>query len=482
MRLFDPPVLTAAFPELMLAGLAMALLLLGGSSKKGNYRRISRLGVCALIAVAVLIFKFPHDGRTTFGGMFITDAFAAYMKLLVVAGASVSLMMATKYLEREKIAVVEYPVLILFSTLGMMLMISANDLISLYMSLELQALPLYVLASIQRDSLRSTEAGLKYFILGALSSGLLLYGASLIYGFTGVTGFGQIAEALHAQPAGSIGVTTGIVLMIAGLAFKISAVPFHMWAPDVYEGAPAPVTAFFAIVPKVAAIALITRVFMGPFGDLAEVWRQVIVAVSVASMALGAVAAVVQANIKRLLAYSSIGHIGYTLIGLAAANKAGIQGIVIYITLYMLMNIGVFCIVLVMKREDRMVENISDLSGLAKQQPLLALAMSLLLFSMAGIPPLAGFFGKLFILQSAVSAGLYALAVIGVLTSVVAAYYYLRIIKIMYFDEARTPIDRAEDAGLHLILAAASLAVTLFIAFPAPLLGAAEAAALSLTK
>jgi NADH-quinone oxidoreductase subunit N len=488
MRPFEAPSLMAAFPELVLAGFSMILLVLGVIGKKSRYRLIALLGVLMLVAVGVLVAKFRHDTGTAFGGMFISDGFSTYMKMLVVTGSAAALMMSTKYMEREKINIAEYPVLILISTLGMMLMISANDLISFYMSLELQSLPLYVLASIQRDSLRSTEAGLKYFVLGALSSGMLLYGASLIYGFTGATGFAQIASALHEHHAVSPGVVTGMVLMMSAMAFKISAVPFHMWAPDVYEGAPTPVTAFFAIAPKVAAIALMTRVLMGPFGDMVEQWRQVIVVISMASMALGAIAAVTQTNIKRLLAYSSIGHMGYALIGLAAANKSGIQGIVVYITIYMVMSIGVFCIVLMMKHKDKMVENISDLSGLAKQQPMLALAMAIMMFSMAGIPPLAGFFGKLFVFQSAVNAGLYTLAVVGVLTSVIAAYYYLRIIKVMYFEEAETNsfgsagIDKAEDTGLNLILQAASLAVVFFIALPAPLLNSAEAAAQSLMK
>ncbi|MBI3440429.1 MAG: NADH-quinone oxidoreductase subunit NuoN [Proteobacteria bacterium] len=482
MRPFEAPALMISFPELILAVLAMILLMLAVVGQKENYRLISRLGVFALIVIATLLFKSNPETGTSFGGMFITDSFAIYMKMLVAIGSAVSLMMAGKSLEREKIDRVEYPVLILFSTLGMMLMISANDLISLYVSLELQSFPLYVLAAIQRDSTRSTEAGLKYFVLGSLSSGLLLYGASLIYGFTGATGFEPIAQALHGQTAVSLGIVTGMVLMICGMAFKVSAVPFHMWAPDVYEGAPAPVTAFFAIAPKVAAIALLARVLMGPFGDMIGLWQQVIIAISIASMVLGGVAAVTQTNIKRLLAYSSIGHMGYALIGLAAANRVGIQGIVIYMTLYMLMSIGVFCLVLMMKRRDKVVEGISDLSGLAKQQPMLALAMSIMMFSMAGIPPLAGFFGKLFIFQAAVSAGLYTLAVTGVLTSVVAAYYYLRIIKVMYFEDAAAGIDKSEDTGLNLILIAASLAVVLFIVLPAPILNGAAEAALSLVQ
>ena len=483
MMSFENNDLLVALPELKLAAMALILLLLGVAMKKEHYRLIAGLSVFTLLVVAGLIVYCGGETATAFSGMFVSDHFSSYMKLLVVLGSAVSLLMATQYLEREKINRIEYPILVLFATLGMMLMISANNLISLYVGLELQSLPLYVLAAIQRDSVRSTEAGLKYFVLGALSSGLLLYGASLIYGFSGATDFPLIAEALHGHQTVSLGVVTGMVLLLAGLAFKISAVPFHMWAPDVYEGAPTPVTAFFAIAPKVAAIALLTRVLMGPFGDMVEQWRQVVVVISIASMALGGVAAVVQTNIKRLLAYSSIGHMGYALVGLAAASTAGVQAVVIYMTIYAVMSAGAFCIVLMMKQKGKMVENISDLSGLAKEQPLLALAMSILMFSMAGIPPLAGFFGKLFIFQSAVAAGLYTLAVVGVLTSVVAAYYYIRIIKVMYFEESKeNGLDRAEDCGLNLILLAVSVVVVFFIILPAPVLNSAQAAAQSLIR
>lgn len=482
MTPFEPQDLITAQPEIKLAAAALILLLLGVITKKEYYRQIASLSIVALLVVAALIV-FGAGGGVAFNGLFISDSFSSYMKLLVVMGSAVSLLMATQYLEREKINRIEYPILILFATLGMMLMISANNLISLYVGLELQSLPLYVLAAIQRDSIRSTEAGLKYFVLGALSSGLLLYGSSLIYGFSGATGFPQIAEALHAQQAVSLGVITGMVLLLAGLAFKISAVPFHMWAPDVYEGAPTPVTAFFAIAPKVAAIALLTRVLMGPFGDMVEQWRQVIVVISILSMALGGVAAVVQTNIKRLLAYSSIGHMGYALVGLAAASNAGVQAVVIYMSIYAVMSAGAFCIVLMMKKNGKMVEKISDLSGLGKQQPLLALAMSIMMFSMAGIPPLAGFFGKLFVFQAAVAAGLYTLAVVGVLTSVIAAYYYIRIIKVMYFEESdAVGFDPAADRMLNVILTAICVAIVFFLVLPGPVLNSAQAAAAALIK
>lgn len=481
MRPFEAPQLMPAFPEIFLAIVALFLLILGVSRKEEESMTVSNFSLFGLLAVTAVMCRFCNEGFTTFGGMYVTDSFAIYMKVLVLLGSAVTIFMSARYAERQRIARFEYPVLVLFSTLGMMLMISANDLISLYMALELQSLPLYVLAAIQRDSVKSTEAGLKYFVLGALSSGMLLYGASLIYGFTGATNFDAIAAALKMQETVPLGVTTGMVLLLSGLAFKIAAVPFHMWTPDVYEGAPTSVTAFFAIVPKMAALALIVRVFMGPFEPLLDQWRQVVVLLAVASMALGAVAAIAQHNIKRMLAYSSIGHMGYALVGLAAANEAGVKAIAIYAALYMLASIGTFAIVLMMKQKDRMVENIRDLAGLASRQPMIALSMAIMMFSMAGIPPLAGFFGKLFVFQAAVDAGLYKLAVFGVIASVVSAYYYLRIIKVMYFDAAADEgLDPADDKRLNAVLILSSGGVLLFIALPAPLLGAAGAAAAAL--
>ena len=481
MKPFVAPELIPAFPEIFLAFLAMILLILGVSRKGEDYKTVSNFSLFTLIAVAAVLCRFCDEKMVAFSGMFTIDNFAAYMKFLVLVGAAVSIFMATKYAERERIMRFEYPVLILFSTLGMMLMISASDLIALYMAIELQSLPLYVLAALKRDTVKSTEAGVKYFILGALSSGMLLYGASLIYGYTGTTNFTLITHALSQDGAASFGVIVGMVMLISGLAFKISAVPFHMWAPDVYEGAPTSVTAFFAIAPKIAALALIVRVFMGPFAEMAEQWQQVIIFIAAASMALGAIAAIAQRNIKRMLAYSSIGHMGYALVGLAAASSVGVNAILIYSAIYMFTAIGTFAVVLMMKQKDRMVENISDLAGLARSHPLLAAAMAVMMFSMAGIPPLAGFFGKLFVFQAAIDAGLYELAIFGVITSVIGAYYYLRIIKIMYFDE--TPddlLDPAEDRGLNFVLAGSSIAVIGFILVPAPLISAAAVATQSL--
>jgi NADH-quinone oxidoreductase subunit N len=372
----------------------------------------------------------------------------------------------------------------LFATVGMMMMVSANDLISLYIGLELQSLSLYVIAAFRRDTLRSTESGLKYFVLGALSSGMLLYGSSLVYGFAGTTNFNTLAEILQqaaqAGQAPSIGLIVGVVFVIAGLAFKVGGVPFHMWTPDVYEGAPTPVTAFFASAPKIAAMALFVRVLMGPFADLVDQWQQVVVAISLLSMVLGALAAISQTNIKRLMAYSSIGHVGYALIGLAAGTEAGVRGLAVYMAIYLFMNLGTFAVILCMRQKDRMVENIDDLRGLSRTHPLMALAMGIFMFSMAGIPPLAGFFSKLYVFLAAIEAGLYTLAVVGVLSSVVGAFYYLRIVKLMYFDEPAESFDQPFGREMSLIMGAAGAITLLFFVFPSPIVAGAEAAAASL--
>ncbi|HEX9702666.1 MAG TPA: NADH-quinone oxidoreductase subunit NuoN, partial [Rhodospirillales bacterium] len=365
-------------------------------------------------------------------------------------------------------------------TLGMMMMLSANDLIALYLGLELQSLSLYVIAAFQRDSLRSTEAGLKYFVLGALSSGMLLYGCSLIYGYTGTTEFPMIAKVVSSSGQAPIGLVIGLVFLISGLAFKVSAVPFHMWTPDVYEGAPTPVTAFFSVAPKIAALALFIRVMVGPFGGLLPEWQQIVVFVSIASMVLGAFAAINQTNIKRLMAYSSIGHVGYALIGLAVGNQAGIRGMLIYLAIYLFMNLGTFGCILCMRRGDRMVEGINDLAGLGKSHPMLGLAVAVFMFSMAGIPPLAGFFGKLYIFLAAVEAKLYTLAVLGVLSSVIAAFYYLRIVQLVYFSDPEEVLDRPVSRDLGLVIAGTALVIVLFFAYPTPILTGAAAAAASL--
>jgi len=468
--------IASVIPELFLACAGMSLLLYGVFRGDAAYKAVSWLTVVAFVVAASLVFL--GEGRSTpFGGQFVTDEFARFMKCLVLVGSGLSVLMALSYNRREDMARCEYPVLILFATLGMFMMVSANDLISLYIGLELQSLSLYVLAAFRRDSVRSSEAGLKYFVLGALSSGMLLYGASLIYGFSGTTSFDSIQAVIVHSGSPSIGLIVGLIFLIAGLAFKVSAVPFHMWTPDVYEGAPTPVTAFFALAPKVAAVALFIRVMTEPFGAMIAEWQQVIVLISVASMVLGAVAAIWQTNIKRLLAYSSIGHIGYALIGLAAGSEEGVRGILIYMAIYLAMNIGTFCCVLSMRKGTAMVENISDLAGLSRHQPLVALALALLMFSMAGIPPLAGFFGKLYIFLAAVDSGLIVLAIIGVLASVIGAFYYLRIIKVMYFDDPVDELERPVSIELKIILTLSSGFVLLFFLAPGPIVQSASAAA-----
>ena len=476
------PNLIPALPEMFLAVVGMGLLLYGAVQGDRSTREVAWLVVLALAATLLLELALGTARVVTFAGMFVTDGFAIFMKVLVLGASLLAIVMSLDYFSHERAERVEYPLLILFATLGMLMMISANDLISLYLGIELQSLSLYVLAAIRRDSSRSSEAGLKYFVLGALSSGLLLYGSSLVYGLTGVTGFDALAGRLTAaggEPL-SIGLVVGLVFIAAGLAFKVSAVPFHMWTPDVYEGAPTPITALFAAAPKLAAIALLLRVMTGPFGELVAQWQQIIIAISVASMVLGAFAAINQRNIKRLMAYSAIGHVGYALVGLAAGGEAGVQAVLIYIAIYAVMVIGTFGCILCMRRQDRMVEGIDDLAGLGRSHPMLALAFTIFMFSMAGIPPFAGFFGKLYVFLAAIDAELYTLAVIGVLSSVVGAFYYLRIVKIIYFDEAEETLHRPIGRELRWVIAGAGIFVAFFFAVPNPLLSAAASASASL--
>jgi NADH-quinone oxidoreductase subunit N len=474
-------ILTPAFPEIWLALSGLALLMIGVFSGDRASRLLGWLAILALVVDAVLIVAVTTpEAATSFQGLFIVDRFAAFMKLAVLAGTALTLVISPDYNAREGMGRFEYPVLILFATLGMLLMISANDLISLYLGLELQSLSLYILAAFQRDSVRSTEAGLKYFVLGALSSGLYLYGASLIYGFAGTTRFAGLAVFFaHGAPA-ELGILVGISFVAAALAFKVSAAPFHMWTPDVYEGAPTTVTAFFATAAKIAAVALFVRVLVGPFGPLVAQWRQIIVFIAIVSMALGAYAAINQRNVKRLMAYSSIANIGYILVGLAAGNRAGVESVLIYTAIYVAMVIGAFACILCMRIDGRAVERIEDLAGLGRTQPLLALAMAIFMFSLAGIPPLAGFFGKLYVFLAAIEAQLYALAVVGVLLSVVGSYYYVRIVKIMYFDEPTGQFDRPIGRAMTAVLAVTSLFTLLFFAFPAPLADGARLAAATL--
>jgi NADH-quinone oxidoreductase subunit N len=469
--------LDVALPELILAGGALVLLMLGVATRRERGELILWLAIILLVLAG--IFVASGEGTTTlFHKSFIVDPFARTMKLLTLAGAAVALLMSVDYWRGAGGVRFEFPVLVLLATTGMLMMISANDLIALYVGLELQSLALYVVAAFQRDSARSSEAGLKYFVLGALSSGMLLYGASLVYGFTGSTGFDDIALAV--QPSGAnIGLIFGLVFLMAGFAFKISAVPFHMWTPDVYEGAPTPVTAFFAAAPKLAAMALTVRVLITAFPAVTLEWRQIVVFLAIASMALGSFAAIGQTNIKRLMAYSSIGHMGYALVGLAAGTTEGVQGVIIYLAIYLAMTLGTFACILAMRRDGRMVEDIDQLSGLSSTSPLMAFLLAMLLFSLAGVPPLAGFFAKFYVFLAAIHAGLYALAVIGVLLSVVGAYYYLRIVKIMYFD---APAERFEpmDTPLAAVLGVTGLFILLYFIYPAPLVAFAGAAATSL--
>jgi len=472
--------ITAVLPELFLACAGMILLMLGVFQGNKGTRLVLSLTVACFFLAFIIVAVSIGRSELALGGLFIADAFGDFMKLLVLGGSAVTLIMAQRYIEREEMARFEFPVLVLFATLGMLLMISANDMMALYLGLELQSLSLYVVAAFRRDHLRSSEAGLKYFVLGALSSGMLLYGMSLIYGFAGTTSFEGLAAQFAVDSDVSLGLVIGIVFLAAGLAFKVSAVPFHMWTPDVYEGAPTPVTAFFATAPKVAAMALIVRVMIGPFGDLVDQWQQIIWFISVASMILGALAAISQTNIKRLMAYSSIGHIGYALIGLAAGTEQGVNGILLYLTIYIVMNLGTFAVILCMRQKEVMVERIEDLKGLSKTNPAMALALAIFMFSMAGIPPLVGFFGKFYIFLAAIQVELYALAVIGVLSSVIGAYYYVRIVKLMYFDDPIEAFDRPIGREMSVILAGTSLLIILLTVGIAPLLDGTAVAAASL--
>jgi NADH-quinone oxidoreductase subunit N len=476
--------LVAALPELFLAISGLGLLMLGVFLGERSFRPVAWAAVAALVVtfllVVLVVSQEYGDGYIlAFGRMMRIDAFGVFMKSLVLIGSMTALVLSLDYFEREGVARFEFPVLVVFATVGMLIMVSANDLLTLYIGLELQSLSLYVIAAIRRDNTKSTEAGLKYFVLGALSSGMLLYGASLIYGFAGTTGFDGIAQVFGAQREPAVGVIFGLVFVISGLAFKVSAVPFHMWTPDVYEGAPTPVTAFFAAAPKVAAMSLFIRVMVGPFGDMVAAWQQVLWGISVASMILGSLAAIWQTSFKRLLAYSSIGHMGYALIGLTTGTEAGITGILVYMAIYVVMSLGTFACVIAMRQRGVAVETIADLSGLARTRPGMALALAIFMFSMAGIPPLAGFFGKLYIFLAAIEAQLYWLAVIGVLTSVIGAYYYLRVIKVMYFDQPTVTIDPM-SRSVATVAGIATVMILLFFVVPAQVVTWAAGAAAAL--
>jgi NADH-quinone oxidoreductase subunit N len=469
------------WPELLLAVGAMAILMYGAfrpdTDDEGEIA--GWMALALIVGAGMMVTQLGSQPTSLFDRMFLIDPFTRFMKLLVLAGSGIALLLALDDLRDHKILRFEFPVLILLATVGMMMMVSAGDLIALYIGLELQSLALYVVAAYRRDDLRSSEAGLKYFVLGALSSGMLLYGASLLYGFTGSTSFEVIASVARGQGAGqNLGLIFGLVFVLVGIAFKISAVPFHMWTPDVYQGAPTPVAAFFSAAPKIAAMALLIRLTLGAFGGLALQWQQIVVFLSIASMVLGAFAAIGQTNIKRLMAYSSIANIGFALVGLAAGTVEGTQGVLVYLGVYLAMTLGAFACIVAMRRKDGPVEDIGELSGLAQTNLPMAFALAMLMFSLAGIPPLAGFWGKFYAFLPAIKAGggLVYLAIIGVVASVVGAYYYLRIVKIMFFDE---PKERFLDVRFKtgLVIAASTAVVLGLVVAPGLLVDAAEAAA-----
>ena len=455
-------------PEVFIS-LSIMFLLILGVFKKNSSKLIQNISLIVLLITAVIIFNetMGIDEKILFNGSVIIDYLSSFMKIITLLAAFLVLVISSNYLRSLKIFKIEYSILILSSVLGMMIMISSNDLIVFYMGLELQSLALYVLATFNRDEIKSSEAGLKYFVLSALSSGLLLYGCSLIYGFTGSTNFNVISSQLNSN---EYALTFGIVFILVGLAFKISAVPFHMWAPDVYEGSPTSVTLFFTMVPKIAALTIFIRFLYVPFLNLIDQWQMILIFLSLASMIFGAVAAIGQTNLKRLVAYSSISHVGYALAGLATGSNEGIQSSVIYITIYILMNLGLFSCLLMMKRNNVYYEQIEDLSGLSKNHPLLSLSLLIILFSLAGIPPLAGFFAKFYIFKSVLEQSMFFLAIVGLLSTVVAAFYYLRLIKIMYFDKEKEKYDTDHGLWLKFSLGTSTLLILLYFIFPSQLI------------
>ena len=460
--------LELVLPEIFISLSVMFLLILG-VFKKNSFKLIQNISLIVLLVTAVITFNetLGIDETILFNGSVVIDYLSSLMKIVTLLSAFLVLVISSNYLRSLKIFKIEYSILILSSVLGMMIMISSNDLIVFYMGLELQSLALYVLATFNRDEIKSSEAGLKYFVLSALSSGLLLYGCSLIYGFTGSTNFNVIASQLNSN---EYALTFGIVFILVGLAFKISAVPFHMWAPDVYEGSPTSVTLFFTMVPKIAALTVFIRFLYVPFLNLIDQWQMILIFLSIASMVFGAVAAIGQTNLKRLVAYSSISHVGYALAGLATGSNEGIQSSVIYITIYVIMNLGLFSCLLMMKRNNVYFEQIDDLSGLSKNHPLLSLSLLIILFSLAGIPPLAGFFAKFYIFKSVLEQSMFFLAIVGLLSTVVAAFYYLRLIKIMYFDKEKEKYDTDHGLWLKFSLGASTLLILIYFVFPSQLI------------
>jgi NADH-quinone oxidoreductase subunit N len=471
----------AIAPEIVLSLFAMAGLLAGAYGGKDRLAStMVWVTTAVLLAVALWIGFFGQGTNAVFHGMFLDDAFSRFSKVVILVSAAAVLIMSESYMERRNLLRFEYPLLIALASVGMMVMVSAGDLLALYMGLELQSLALYVVAALRRDSAKSTEAGLKYFVLGALSSGLLLYGASLVYGYSGTTLFAGIAEA--SADGAPLGMLIGLVFVITGLAFKVSAVPFHMWTPDVYEGSPTPVTAFFATAPKVAAMGLFARVVHDAFGGITSDWQQILALLSVLSMFLGSIAAIGQTDIKRLMAYSSIAHMGYAIMGLASGTDFGVQAMLVYITIYVAMNVGTFAFILSMERDGQQVTEISSLAMLSKVSPGRALAMLILLFSLAGVPPLAGFFGKYYVLRAAVDADMAWLAVAGVVASVIGLFYYLRIVFLMYFGDEEGGLDAGCPPVLKLFLIGSAAAMVLGIINLFGIEALAEAAAMTLVN
>ncbi len=455
------------FPEIFIS-LSLMVLLVIGVFKKNSSGLIYFLSIITLLISLGIIFNLPHEQNTyLFDNSYKIDSLSTFMKIITIVSGIFVLISSYNYTKLEKISNIEYSVLILCSILGMLVMIGSYDLIVFYIGLELQSLSLYVLAAFNRNKINSSEAGLKYFVLSALSSGLLLYGCSLIYGFTGSTNFNIISENIFSSSTGNV---FGLVFILVGLAFKISAVPFHMWAPDVYEGSPTSVTLFFAVVPKIAALTVFIRFLYVPFVDLIDQWQTIIIFLSIASMLFGAIAAIGQKNLKRLIAYSSIGHMGYALAGLAVGTNSGIQNSIIYICIYIIMNLGVFCCLFVMKRGDKFYDDLDDLSGLSKNHPIVSFSLLILLFSLAGIPPMAGFFAKFYIFISVIEESMYFLAIIGLLSTVISAFYYLKIIKIIYFDKPKAKYDEIKYIGLKLSLAISTMFVLLYFVYPGALI------------
>ena len=458
--------LNLAYPELFIS-LSIMFLLMLGVFKKNSSTLIYNLSIISLFGTLVLIFNHPLETNISlFNNSYKIDYLSSFMKSLTLLGSIFVLITSSKYLKIVKMLQMEYSILILCSILGMLVIISANDLIVFYIGLELQSLALYVLASFNRDEIKSSEAGLKYFVLSALSSGLLLYGCSLIYGFSGSTNFEIIANSFNQF---EYGLTLGIVFILVGLAFKISAVPFHMWAPDVYEGSPTSVTLFFATIPKIAALTIFIKFLYIPFINMIDQWQMIILFLSIASMLFGAIAAIGQINLKRLIAYSSIGHMGYALAGLVVGTNEGIESSIIYISIYMVMNLALFSCLFMLKRNNKYYENIDDLSGLSQNHPLLSIALLIILFSLAGIPPLAGFFAKFYIFKAVIEQSMFFLAIVGLLSTVIAAFYYLRIIKLMYFDEPKEKYDTDFSIGLKITLTLSTLLILLYFIYPSKL-------------